>query len=191
MSNQFKLHPTIDYNGREIRDFTRNARIFAKIREDDSICADYIVEEGETPMQLAQDFYGNPELYWVLLNLNDVVNPWFDWPMDYNTLIRYTISKYGLVDEDSLYYDPNFQTSGGTEPAFFGFDEFWFPRDRLFEALLMYPQFTTEEEFKNAANPMSYLEYEGMLNDERRYIRVIRPDEITNVINDYRDEVRA
>lgn len=186
MSNQFKMHPKIEYGKREVRDFTRNARIFAIIREDDSICADYYIEEGETPTMLAQDFYGDPNLFWVLMNLNDMVHPWFDWPMNYLELKRYTQSKYDLATEADVY-----------QTAFYGFDEFWFPSNRLFEAGLVYPQYMDEDgnflqsDFIDDASPMSYIEYEGMLNDDKRPIRVIRPDEITNVINDYRDEIRA
>lgn len=185
-NEQFQFHPIVNYGGRQVRDFTRHARFFAKIKEDDSICADYIVEEGETPTQLAQDFYGDPKLFWVLLNLNDVINPWFDWPMDYNNLIRYTASKYDLNSETDVY-----------QTQFYGFDDFWFSQNRLFEAGLMYPQYMDENgnflenDFKDDASPMSYLEYEGMLNDARRLIRVVRPDEISNVVNDYRDEIRA
>lgn len=179
---KFSNHPIVELGGRKVRDFTRAARIFPIIREDDNICADYIVQEGETAQMLAQDFYGDPNLFWVLMNLNDVVHPWFDWPMAYNDLIRYTRSKYELASNADVY-----------NTAYYGFDDTWYATNRLNEALLDNPQFATIEEFQSAdgVSPMSYIEFEGMLNDERRLIRVVRPEEIDRVVNDYRKEIRA
>lgn len=179
---QFNKHPIVEYGGRKVRDFTRGARVFAVIRDDDDICADYIVKEGETAQMLAQDFYGDPNLFWVLMNLNDVIHPWFDWPMSYNDLIRYTVSKYELAQDSDVF-----------NTAYYGFDDNWYAANRLVEALLDYPQFETTQDFIDAENvsPMSYIEFEGMMNDERRLIRVVRPEEILNVVNDYTTEIRA
>lgn len=177
MSNQFQNHPIVSYGGRQVRDFTRHARFFERVRDNDRVCADYVIQEGETPTQLAQDFYGDPNVFWILMNLNNMINPWFDWPMAYNDLVEYTRAKYDIEDV--------YQT------AFYGFDDYWISSDRLIEAVINFDQFTTISEFQDAASPMSYIEFEGMMNDANRYIRVIRPEEIENVLDDYREEIRA
>ena len=55
---------------------------------------DYIVPEGETPEILADKFYNSSERHWIILMLNNIVNPLMDWPMSYFSLNKYINSKY-------------------------------------------------------------------------------------------------
>ena len=55
---------------------------------------DYIVPEGETPEILADKFYNSSERHWIILMLNNIVNPLVDWPMSYFSLNKYINSKY-------------------------------------------------------------------------------------------------
>jgi hypothetical protein len=39
----------------------------------------YQLEDGERPEHIADRFYGNPEYHWIILLINQTVNPYFDW----------------------------------------------------------------------------------------------------------------
>ena len=54
----------------------------------------YRMEEGETPQSLAQDFYGDPELDWLIYLANQTVDPLLDFPLDYIELRRLCDKKY-------------------------------------------------------------------------------------------------
>lgn len=57
----------------------------------------YLVKDGETPEILADQFYGDPELHWVLLYAQQVTNPYYDWPMSYFDLVKFATAKYGFA----------------------------------------------------------------------------------------------
>lgn len=49
----------------------------------------------ETPESLSKDLYGDVKYYWIILMINNIVNPYTDWVMDDETLRDYCMSKYG------------------------------------------------------------------------------------------------
>lgn len=55
---------------------------------------EYVVTDGETPEMLAHQIYGSSEKHWIILSLNDIVNPLVDWPIEQNSLIKLIDKKY-------------------------------------------------------------------------------------------------
>lgn len=55
---------------------------------------EYVVTDGETPEMLAHQIYGSSERHWIILSLNDIVNPLTDWPIEQRSLIKVIDSKY-------------------------------------------------------------------------------------------------
>jgi hypothetical protein len=84
----------------------------AKIREDllSVVTAfDYYqIQENERPDELAQRVYGDPELDWVILLTNNIVNVQDQWPMSKNSFDNYILDKYG--SEDALYQIKCYET---------------------------------------------------------------------------------
>ena len=54
----------------------------------------YQIQETDTPEIIAHKFYGNSERHWIVLLLNDIIDPQFDWPLKSDTLIDYIDKKY-------------------------------------------------------------------------------------------------
>lgn len=71
----------------------------AKVREDIANIASafdyYQIQDNERPDQIAEKFYEDPELDWVILITNNITNINTDWPLDNNSLYNYLIDKYG------------------------------------------------------------------------------------------------
>ena len=102
MANKlFQNYPTIDYNlsgdGRDIQTI-RNIMLRAKIKDSikSSVATyfDYEMKEMQTPQEIAQKFYGDANLFWVILMMNDVVDPYYDLPLGSRQLERYVDKKY-------------------------------------------------------------------------------------------------
>jgi hypothetical protein len=55
---------------------------------------DYVVEDGETPEMISYKFFDDVEKHWVILFLNDIIHPQFDWPLSENNLKDYIEKKY-------------------------------------------------------------------------------------------------
>lgn len=55
---------------------------------------EYEIEDGDTPEILAYKLYGSAERHWIILSMNDILNPQTDWPIQQNTLIKLIDKKY-------------------------------------------------------------------------------------------------
>lgn len=73
-----------------------------EIRNNFSIYDEYDIKDGETPEILADKFYDNPELHWIILHLNEVIDPRFNWVQSVNNLVLYTEGKY--TDKDGIHH---------------------------------------------------------------------------------------
>jgi hypothetical protein len=63
-------------------------------KENTSIYEKYNVQESDTPEIIASKMYDSPERHWIVLAMNDIVDPQWDWPLDYRTLISFIDDKY-------------------------------------------------------------------------------------------------
>lgn len=106
----FNELPNLDIESRladrsSTEDYIRIKNIWkrARIREDliNSISAFsyYDIKDGERPDQIAEKLYGDPELDWVILISNNIINVNEQWPIDNNSLYKYLMDKYGREEE--------------------------------------------------------------------------------------------
>ena len=159
----------------------------AKIRTDinNAITAfDYYqILDNQRPEVVASSLYGDPELDWVILIVNNITNVRDQWPLNNNDLYNYMIDKYG--SEEALSSIHHYET---TEVK----DEY----DRLVvpSGLQVDSNFTvTYTKFNNTISTVSPVkqvtnyEYETNTNEEKRKIRVLKPAYLSVVITDLRN----
>jgi hypothetical protein len=63
-------------------------------KENTSVFYEYEVRDGDTPEIIANKIYGDSEKHWVILSLNNIVDPNYDWPLEQRTLVRFIDEKY-------------------------------------------------------------------------------------------------
>jgi hypothetical protein len=54
----------------------------------------YQIQESDTPEIIAHKYYGSAERHWIVLLFNDIIDPQFDWPLNYDTFIDFVDAKY-------------------------------------------------------------------------------------------------
>lgn len=80
----------------------------ASIKENSAGFYPYQIKDTDTPETIASKFYGDSEKHWVVLLFNDIIDPQYDWPLSYNNFITYVDKKY----QGSEYANSNVQYAG-------------------------------------------------------------------------------
>ena len=104
MTERFSIYGKIRHNNRLIADITKRITLIPQARNDDAITGNYYITDGETAWSLAQDFYNDSDYYWLILLVNEITSPFFDWPLTTSEFERYMDNRYGLAADDTRYY---------------------------------------------------------------------------------------
>ena len=97
-----------------INEYTDAKNIFKrpKLRDDIKQIATgfeyYQVIGNERPDQIAEKYYSDPELDWVILITNNITNISQEWPLDNDSLYKYMLDKY--KSEEEIYKIHHYET---------------------------------------------------------------------------------
>lgn len=147
--------------------------IFRRIKIRDSLQGSllgfqqYEIGESERPDQVAYSFYGDSELDWVVLLVNNIINVNNDWPLNREDLYQYVYEKYGSVEgihhyETIEYKDP--QTGLILLPEGLVVDESYYYTK---------PDGSVQPRSLSRL-PISYYDYESGINERKRNIYLLR-----------------
>ena len=96
----FNYFPKILYdpdgsgNVRIVTNIMKRIRVRANMKKEFTFLDPYDVQDGETPEMVADKIYGDTGLHWVVLLFNDIINPYYDWPLSNRKLESYIKKKY-------------------------------------------------------------------------------------------------
>lgn len=115
MSRYFNFFPktiyNLDENNQSVDVVTNIMSKFSfepAFKNNSVVYYEYLVKDGETPEMIADKIYGSSEKHWILLSLNDIVNPQTEWPLPERSLIKLIDSKYS----SNLYANSTTQYAG-------------------------------------------------------------------------------
>ena len=92
-----------DYSFKEVSNLLRRIGLRASVRTNILIYDTYDVKEGETPEIIAHKLYGDPELHWIVLMVNNVTDRYHDWPMSTPQFLAFVRDKYSNPDATHHY----------------------------------------------------------------------------------------
>lgn len=137
-----------------------------EIKNDKRLFFWYEIEEEETPESVAFDFYGRADYNFVVLLMNDMVDPFFDWPLSSKELRRLCEEKYGAPTVTNNDYD--YQEPGYLGVAYWEYDGIKYQDpDGNAELEALIPP---------TAVAISHFEHEERLNDSKRRIKILYPE---------------
>lgn len=62
------------------------------------------IEDGDTPEILAEKVYNDAGAAWMITLANQMVDPQWDWPLEYDQFQKYIIGKYGSIENAKTTY---------------------------------------------------------------------------------------
>lgn len=77
-----------------VTDIFKRISIKQNLKEVGSLFVAYVVKDEDTPDIIAHKLYGSAGLHWVVLMANDIINPFFDWPLSERKLVPFIDKKY-------------------------------------------------------------------------------------------------
>ena len=152
-----KLTYDLENNGnvKLVPDIFRRIKVRNKIKDNISLLDKYDVGEGETPETVAFKIYGSTAYFWVICLMNNIVNRYYDWPLDEYVFQQYCKDKYD--NADSVHHYERVQDSGpqtGDGPA-------------------DYSHILECNSTDAGAQSVSNIEYERRLQDKKRQIQIL------------------
>jgi hypothetical protein len=156
---------------------------------------EYTITDGETPEILAHKIYGSVDKYWIILMLNDILHPQFDFPLNESSLNKYIDIKYRQAE-----YANNSTEGTGTSWAKSNIKEYHkiltMTNNTLNEKISIDVTNVTQNVYTNVATSsvsytlsdgvpvtisttketLSYYDYEYEQNEKKRTIKILKPE---------------
>ena len=113
----FKKFPLYQYDvqGTEqqtlITDILRRVNLKSNVKANTLVFDEYNVKDGEQPDIVAYKYYGDPELHWIIVTINNITSR-YDWPLDQVALSQFVNDKYS--NPDGIHHYEINATSGDT-----------------------------------------------------------------------------
>jgi len=142
-----------------VKDIFRRITISEELKQNYIIFYFYDVKDGETPEILADKFYGDPNYHWVILHVNEIIDPRFDWPLSTFQLQKFVAGKYGLANVQSTHH---WEDGTGN----------WVNND--------YP----------LATAISNFSYEETLNENKRRIKILKPNYLMDLEIEFDNKIK-
>ena len=152
-----------NYKFKDVTNLLRRVALRAKVKTSTLLYDTYDVKNGETPESLADKLYGDSELHWIIMLINDITDRYHQWPMSEAQFSQYLKDKYSNPDAVHHYEIP--QESGDTDVKInIG---------------------TSNADYPTATLITNY-EHEQKLQDDKRKIRLLDPSFISQFVTEYK-----
>ena len=177
MANYFRNIPKIKYDifGTEpntytnVTNITKRLRFKPKVIEDITEYYTYRVKDGERPDIISYQKYGTVGYAYLLMLINDIQDPLFDWPLSTQQFEQYIANKYGSVESAQTTTKYYYQTIR-SEVERTGTAE------RIPEVKYIVDSTTYDSLAVGSRSTQTEYEWEEELNDEKRNIKIINSD---------------
>lgn len=156
----FSRFPLVRHDNNLQVNLTRRVAIDPKFKNNPAVYFEYDVKDSDTPENIADRFYDDVDYSWVVLQFNDIVNVFEEWPKSQYELDQYILGKYdnpyGIHHYVSL--STNEYVSPEVHPSY----------DRI---------------------PVTNYEYEVELNDAKRKIKLVLPELANEVVIAHKEQI--
>jgi hypothetical protein len=165
-------------NSKVMTNLLARSSVIPQLLKDPLLYYTYDIQEGDTPEIIAHKYYGDSYRYWIVLFANQLLDPQWDWPMNYATFEQYLADEYSSINiysEIEYYekiitqYDVNSQTT-------------YIKKVRIDENTYNSLPVTQTETYTlptglvsvtTERNAVSIYDYELNLNESKRNIRIL------------------
>ena len=165
----FSQFPTIPYDSKgtgefkDVKNLLRRVGIRQKVKSNSMLFDTYDIKNGETPESIAFKLYGDEELHWVVMLINNITDRFHDWPMSEAQFLNFINEKYS--NPDAIHHYEIEQESGDTS--------------------IKINIGTSNADYSSATAITNY-EHEQEQQDVKRKIRLLDPSFIDDFVDEFK-----
>lgn len=163
----FSHFPKIFYKLQENReivtDILRNVAWRQGAKNISQLYYQYSVKDGERPEDIAHRLYKDPTLHWLIILMNDIINPYYDWSMTYDQIRDNLIIGHGDAQQASASIH-HYEDENG----------YWIPND------------ADLREGNIETNPIYELDYHIQEELTKRSIKLLKPENVPQVLSEFK-----
>ena len=170
----FQNFPFIPYdsvgNGQYklVTNLLKRVALRAKVRTNTLLFDTYNVQEGQTPEMIADKLYGDPNLHWIVMYVNNITDRYHQWPLTTPQFLAFLNDKYS--NPDGLHHYEITQTSGDTTVTI---------------------DIGTDNTEHSGATTITNREFEEKRQDTLRSIRLLDPAYVDQFVEEFENLMEA
>ena len=187
----FRELPEVDYqsflsDSNSSQNYLRVKNLFRrnKLRDDlqnvFTLFDKYEIVDGARPDTVAEEFYGNSELDWVVLMTANITRVRDQWPLSNRDLYKYAENKYGTTG----LLDPHHYETTEVKDAQ---GRLILPAGKVVDEDFSIPNPSNKSLSLNPVVNVSNYEYEVRRNNEKSSIYILKPGYLQQFLNDMRN----
>lgn len=169
----FKKFPKVRYIDQDVVNILTSILPKYSPIQDTTLFFYHSLTDGERPEDVSFKYYGTTEHHWLILILNNIIDPYYDWLLTQQELETYVKEKYGS-NADGIHHFENLNTGNIVDQ---------------YESLQYFDMVSSGTTLPQHIHPVSNFEYEMERNEKKREIKVISPDRIFDIIKQFEQEM--
>ena len=167
----------------EVKNLFRRTKLRDDLQNIFTLFDKYEIPDEFRPENVAEDFYGNDELDWVVLTTAGIVNVRNEWPLNNRDIFNYSFEKYGdNLNATRFFETKEIKNSSGS---------IILEKGKVVDSDFVFKYYDTtgivEVKGTNVRTGVSNYDYEVRLNEEKRSIFVLKPEYLQQFLSDFRD----
>ena len=170
----FQNFPLIPYDSvgdgqyKLVTNLLKRVALRAKVRTNVLLFDTYNVQEGQTPEMIADKLYGDPNLHWIVMYVNNITDRYHQWPLTTPQFLAFINDKYS--NPDGLHHYEITQTSGDTTVTI---------------------DIGTDNTEHSGATTITNREFEEKRQDTLRSIRLLDPAYVDQFVEEFENLMEA
>ena len=169
----------------EVKNFFRRVQLREDLQNSLTVFNKYEIPMGSRPDNVAEELYGSAELDWVVVTCAGIVNIRDEWPLDSSEIYNYSANKYGEnIDQTRYYETKEIRDSEG---------HLVLPKGKRVHSnftVKYYDNTLATYVTKSGTSVITGITnyvHETRLNDDKRFIYVLKGEFLQEFLNDFRD----
>ncbi len=168
----FSKFDKIQYMGKTVTNITNSILLKYRPMNNTTLYTFHTIQDGETPLTLADHYYGNAVDAWVINLLNNIVDPYFDWALAGRELDAMVEGKYGEDNIGNIHHITNLDTGKVVDEV---------------EMAVYVTDGVITTPLPVHYSPVTNTQHENNLNDAKRDVKILAPQYLQSFKNDFED----